>query len=209
MSQSPFKKTKLKVTVGPTQEPLGETIGMTLAKKSHKKVQKYELNEFLVLSLLGYGTFGSVLLVKHSQTESPYALKIIKKERVSIYTSKKQSEHISNEIEVLSHISDFDNSYYPKLHDTMNNDLGVYLLLDFIPGGELFSYLRTKLTIEEWGIQFYMAEVIVALEQLHSENIIFRDLKPENLIIDKDGHIKLVDFGFSKFLKEGEVTYTS
>jgi serine/threonine protein kinase len=192
----------------PTQDTLGETIGLTLAKKSNKKVQRYELNDFVVLSLLGYGTFGSVLLVKHSLNESPYALKMIKKDGVNIYSAKKQNEHISNEIEVLTHISEFENSFYPKLYDTMKNDNGVFLILDYIPGGELFTYLRTKLTIEESGIKFYMAEVVVALEQLHSENIIYRDLKPENLIINKDGHIKLVDFGFSKFLKEGEFTYT-
>ena len=91
----------------------------------------------------------------------------------------------------------------------MQDSFGFYYLLDFIPGGELASYLHGKLTISLSSIKFYMAEVIIALEQLHELEIVYRDLKTENIIIDKHGHIKLIDFGFSKILKEGKKTYTS
>jgi len=81
-------------------------------------------------------------------------------------------------------------------------------VLDFVPGGELFSFIKKKLVIEMEGIRFYMAEVIVALEELHKNKIVYRDLKLENIMIDSDGHIKLVDFGFAKVLKKDK-TYTN
>ena len=118
-------------------------------------------------------------------------------------------EHVRNEKEVLTIISEFKYNFYPKLYETLQDSKGLYFVLDFIQGGELFSYLRRKLTIPMDSIKFYMAEVIVALEQLHENDIIYRDLKPENIIIDREGHIKLVDFGFAKVLKEGDKTYTS
>jgi serine/threonine protein kinase len=82
-------------------------------------------------------------------------------------------------------------------------------VLDYVPGGELNSFIRSKLIIDQKGIQFYMAEVIIALEQMHKLGIVYRDLKTENIMIDKNGHVKLVDFGFSKILKDGDKTYTN
>jgi len=209
LSRSPARKTKLKTKASAKSLVNANSDEVCAIKKYFmKKVARHTLSSFLVLSLLGYGTFGSVILVKEPSAYHPYALKIIKSQ-ISIFSNKKQKEHVHNEIEVLTKISKFENNFYANLVDTMQDDNGNYLLLDYVPGGELFSYLRRKLTIEDKGIKFYMAEIIVALEQLHKNNIIYRDLKPENIIIDKDGHIRLVDFGFSKILKDGETTYTS
>ena len=71
------------------------------------------------------------------------------------------------------------------------------MLLEYLPGGELYQIMKKHMLNEE-GQRFYLAEVVLAIEKLHSMNIIYRDLKPENMLIDKHGHIKLIDFGFSK-----------
>lgn len=94
------------------------------------------------------------------------------------------------------------------MHETLQDSKCLYFILDFVPGGELFSFIKKKLVIDMEGIKFYMAEVIVALEELHKHKIVYRDLKLENIMIDSDGHIKLVDFGFAKILKKDK-TYTN
>lgn len=74
------------------------------------------------------------------------------------------------------------------------------MLLEYLPGGELFKRIKSQVYLSEADARFYLAEVVLAIDQLHQMNIIYRDLKPENVLIDKDGHIKLIDFGFSKSL---------
>ena len=81
--------------------------------------------------------------------------------------------------------------------------------MDFLAGGELFDHIRIEQRFSEERSQFIAAEIILALECLHQNNIIYRDLKPENVLIDSDGHIKLTDFGLSKIRKnDEEVAYT-
>ena len=82
--------------------------------------------------------------------------------------------------------------------DTLQDSLCLYLVIDYLPGGELFSLLKQQVFMSEDHSRFYIAEIIVAVETLHSMGIIYRDLKPENILIDKNGHIKLIDFGFAK-----------
>lgn len=82
--------------------------------------------------------------------------------------------------------------------DTLQDQLSLYLVIDYLPGGELFSLLKQQVFMSEEHSRFYIAEIIVAVETLHSMGIIYRDLKPENILIDKNGHIKLIDFGFAK-----------
>ncbi|EPQ05950.1 Serine/threonine-protein kinase PRKX [Myotis brandtii] len=74
------------------------------------------------------------------------------------------------------------------------------MLMEFVPGGELFSYLRTRGRFSNTAGQFYAAEIVCALDYLHGRGIVYRDLKPENILLDRDGHVKLTDFGFAKKL---------
>ncbi|XP_037591780.1 putative serine/threonine-protein kinase PRKY isoform X1 [Cebus imitator] len=74
------------------------------------------------------------------------------------------------------------------------------MLMEYVPGGELFSYLRNRGRFSSTTGLFYSAEIICAIEYLHSKEIVYRDLKPENILLDRDGHIKLTDFGFAKKL---------
>jgi len=75
------------------------------------------------------------------------------------------------------------------------------MILEYLPGGELFKLIRNKVMMTEVDSRFYIAEIVLAVEQLHQMGIIYRDLKPENVLLDKDGHIKLTDFGFAKQMK--------
>lgn len=89
-----------------------------------------------------------------------------------------------------------------RLHATMQDFSSVFLVMDFVEGGELFSLMRRLGKHPVLAAKFYAAEVLLALEYLHKQNVVYRDLKPENILIDREGHIKLVDFGFSKRITE-------
>ena len=82
--------------------------------------------------------------------------------------------------------------------ESMQDELHLYMVLDYLPGGELFKIIRQTGFVNEQDSKFYIAEIILAIDSLHQMGIIYRDLKPENILIDKDGHIKLIDFGFAK-----------
>lgn len=75
------------------------------------------------------------------------------------------------------------------------------MLLDYLPNGELFTLMRNQVFLSQEDCVFYVAEILLGVEQLHNENVVYRDLKPQNILLDKDGHIKLIDFGFAKQLK--------
>jgi serine/threonine protein kinase len=85
-----------------------------------------------------------------------------------------------------------------KLHFAFQTEHKLYLVVDFMAGGELFFYLRKYIRFTEDVVQFYAGEILLALEYLHTNKILYRDLKPENILLDEEGHIKLTDFGLSK-----------
>ena len=91
-----------------------------------------------------------------------------------------------------------DNPFIVKLHFAFQSPERLYFVIDFLNGGELFFHLRKEIRFNEPRSQFYAAEILIALECLHSNGIIYRDLKPENVILDAEGHLKLTDFGLSK-----------
>lgn len=134
-------------------------------------------------------------------TNSLYAMKVLKKEEIS---EKQQEIHTKAEREILEKIS---NPFIVKLHYAFQTPDKLYFVLDFVNGGELFTHLRKEKKFSEKRAKFYAAEIILALECLHENNIIYRDLKPENLLLDRDGHIKLTDFGLSK-VGSRKKTYT-
>lgn len=88
----------------------------------------------------------------------------------------------------------------PRRFWTCHDERFLYMLMEFVPGGELFSYLRNRGRFSNNAGLFYSAEIVCALEYLHSKEIVYRDLKPENILLDRDGHVKLTDFGFAKKL---------
>ena len=96
-----------------------------------------------------------------------------------------------------------------QLHYAFQNSEKLYFVIDFLNGGELFYHLRREQRFSEDRARFYAAEILIGLECLHKNGVIYRDLKPENVILDREGHVKLTDFGLSKIRKaQNEVTFT-
>ncbi|PRP75318.1 hypothetical protein PROFUN_05629 [Planoprotostelium fungivorum] len=131
---------------------------------------------------------------EHNLTGKFYCMKILNKTRIF---ALKQVEHIHNEKTVLSQLS---HPFIVKLYKTFKDNRSLYLLLEFIPGGEMFNYIRKAEKFTTEIARFYAAEIVLALEYMHNKNILYRDLKPENIMIDSEGHIRLADFGFGKYV---------
>eukprot|EP00484_Ammonia_sp_Unknown_P020043 CAMPEP_0197031174 /NCGR_PEP_ID=MMETSP1384-20130603/10257_1 /TAXON_ID=29189 /ORGANISM="Ammonia sp." /LENGTH=1169 /DNA_ID=CAMNT_0042460665 /DNA_START=118 /DNA_END=3627 /DNA_ORIENTATION=+ len=150
------------------------------------------LEEFQILGILGVGSFGRVSLVRDPKTKKTYSLKKVRKNKV-IETG--QQEHVRNERAVLATL---DSEFCCRLYGTYQDTLNIYFLMEPVLGGELFTVLRWNKRFSEKTARFYAACVVLAFEHLHFKNIIYRDLKPENLLISSNGYCKLVDFGFAK-----------
>ncbi|ESO03263.1 hypothetical protein HELRODRAFT_80468, partial [Helobdella robusta] len=142
----------------------------------------------------GTGTFGRVYLVQHMQTRSFRALKVLP---ISEIIRLKQVDHVQNEKEILFSV---EHPFIIKLLLTNHDPTFLYLLFEYVPGGELFSYLRNAGHFSNSTTQFYASQLVLVLEYLHLQNVVYRDLKPENLLLDSQGHLKVTDFGFAKKL---------
>ncbi|CAO3694173.1 unnamed protein product [Rhizopus stolonifer] len=165
-----------------------------------KSKPKLKLEDFNLLRTLGTGSFGRVHLSQSRHNNRYYAIKVLKKTEV---VRLKQVEHTNNEKHILESVA------YPflvNLWGTFQDDANLYMVMDYVPGGELFSVLRKSKRFPDHVAKFYATEVTLALEYLHSKNIIYRDLKPENLLLDASGHIKITDFGFAKYVPD--ITWT-
>ncbi|KAJ4198136.1 cAMP-dependent protein kinase catalytic subunit [Fusarium falciforme] len=153
---------------------------------------KYSLGDFDILRTLGTGSFGRVHLVQSKHNQRFYAVKVLKKAQV---VKMKQVEHTNDERRMLA---DVKHPFLITLWGTFQDIKNLYMVMDFVEGGELFSLLRKSGRFPNPVAKFYAAEVTLALEYLHSKNVIYRDLKPENLLLDRHGHLKITDFGFAK-----------
>ncbi|KAJ2895288.1 putative camp-dependent protein kinase catalytic subunit protein [Zalerion maritima] len=165
---------------------------------------KYQLSDFRRVRTLGTGTFARVCLVRPvNDPEKVYALKILRKTEV---IKLKQISHVQHERQILESVTSTHHPFITNLVGSFSDASCLYLLLEYVPGGELFSYLRKYRRFDEPSARFYVAEIVLVLEHLHEGQggVAYRDLKPENLLLDREGHVKLVDFGFAKRLgREG------
>ncbi|KAJ3280638.1 camp-dependent protein kinase catalytic subunit [Blyttiomyces sp. JEL0837] len=162
----------------------------------------YHLEDFHIVRRVGKGGFASVFLVRlKSSTGRYYALKAIKKADV---LKLKQEKQVMNEKNILKGIK---HSFIVELYQTFQDTFYLYMVLEYIDGGDLFSYLRRVQRFGEEDAKFYVAEVLISLQYLHSENIVYRDLKPENILLDTTGHIKLADFGFAKIVRHSTQSF--
>ena len=159
------------------------------------------ISDYEKLETVGLGSFGRVRLVRNKNTNKVYVMKILKKVEI---IRLKQIDHIYSEYNILSFLN------HPFIIQLMGINFDdpkyLYFLLEYVPGGELFTLLRKKQMFPLEQAKFYIAHIITIFEYIHSKNIIYRDLKPENILITKKGYLKLTDFGFAKVI-EGR-TYT-
>ncbi|XP_060106997.1 cGMP-dependent protein kinase 2-like isoform X1 [Heteronotia binoei] len=154
--------------------------------------------------ILGTGGFGTVELVCYTNEGQDhfFALKRLRKDHI---VQKRQQEHVLMEKKVLQESR---SPFIVRLYGTFRDSRHVYLLLEFCQGGELWAKLREARYFSEPVAVFCSACVVEALDYLHNQGIVYRDLKPENLMLDAKGYVKLVDFGFAKALNPGEKTYS-
>ncbi|CAE8726838.1 unnamed protein product, partial [Polarella glacialis] len=149
---------------------------------------------------LGTGAFGRVRFVTHKASGKYYALKTLKKAAI---IKMKQVDHIVSEKAILEKLNHpFIVNMYGSFHDARY----IFMILEYIVGGEFFTHLRKAGRFENEQSCFYGAQIAAIFEYCHSLNIVYRDLKPENILINADGYVKLTDFGFAKFIEHR--TYT-
>jgi serum/glucocorticoid-regulated kinase 2 len=165
--------------------------------------KKISVNDFDLLAVVGKGSFGKVLQVRKKDTGKIYAMKVLKKQHL---VARKQVAHTITERNVLEGI---DHPFVVSLRFAFQTDEKLYMVLDYFTGGELFLHLKNEGRFSESRARLYAAEIILALECLHKNDIIYRDLKPENLLLDNEGHIRLTDFGLSKdSIKDDGLSHT-
>ena len=159
-----------------------------------KKRQKISIFDFVPIKIIGKGAFGEVRLCKYIPTDDIVAIKKMKKEEMH---KKNQVLHVRAERDVLSEAK---NQWIVELKFSFQDQNYLYLGMEYLPGGDLMTLLMARDILPEQDAKFYAAEMVLAIESVHDMGCIHRDLKPDNVLIGKDGHIKLSDFGLSKKL---------
>ncbi len=155
----------------------------------------YGPEDFQILKLIGKGTFGQVYQVRKKDTKRIYAMKVLQKK---VIVQKKEVAHTVGERNILVRTAMADSPFIVGLKFSFQTPTDLYLVTDYMSGGELFWHLQKEGRFDEKRAKFYIAELILALQHLHMHDIVYRDLKPENILLDANGHIALCDFGLSK-----------
>lgn len=156
-----------------------------------------KLDDFDLDRTIGTGSFGRVMIVYNKRDRSQrYAMKMLKKDNI---VKMKQVEHTLNEKKILASI---DFPFVVKLASSFKDNSNLYMVLEYVSGGEMFTHLRRTGRYSEENACFYASQIVLTFEYLHYLNIVYRDLKPENVLYDSSGYIKITDFGFAKTIKD-------
>ena len=167
---------------------------------THQTIKDVGVDDFKLIRVIGRGSYGKVCLVQFKKTNDLYAMKSLKK---NVLLDEDQVESTLLEKKILQSI---DHPFLVGMVFCFQTEERVYFVLPFIRGGELFQHLRQNKYFPEEKVKFYAAIIGLSLEYLHKKGIIYRDIKPENILLDEDGYLKLIDFGMAKILKDDEIT---
>lgn len=180
----------------------GAMIHLKLEYQIGKK--KLTPDDFVFMTVLGEGSFGKVMQVRKKDNQQLYAMKVLKKQHL---IDREEVDHTLAERKVLE--MNKNNAFLVGLKYSFQTDTKLYLLLDYVPGGELFNHLQIEQFFSEERSLFYTAQLVLALEFLHKNDIMYRDLKPENVLLDFTGYLALTDFGLCKMgMKHDTHTWT-
>lgn len=158
------------------------------------KRNKIYVADFELFTIIGRGAFGEVRLCREKTTGNIYAMKkLIKSEMLR----RGQVEHVKAERNLLAEVA---SDYIVKLHYSFHDAEYLYLVMEYLPGGDMMNLLMREEVLTETVARFYIAEAVLAIESIHKHNYIHRDIKPDNLLLNKNGHLKLSDFGLCKSL---------
>ncbi|KAL7548649.1 hypothetical protein ACHAWF_011919 [Thalassiosira exigua] len=174
-------------------------------KDSHQ-TQRFNMDDYDIKRTLGVGAFGFVKLVKwkfapKDSADSLYALKCVSKQKIE---ELKQQEKIKREEDIMKSLV---HPFIARCYNVMEDERGKYFLMEALCGGELCELLYNETQFPEGWSAFYSASVLAAFAHMHERKIAYRDLKPENLVLDTAGYVKIVDFGLAKIISNGQ-TYT-
>jgi len=161
-------------------------------RQDSRGIERVGPDSFVFVERLGKGSFGEVFLVKHRQTNKTYAMKILRKSKI---INGSLLRYAVTERNVLSYIN---HPYIVSLHYAFQTQPYLVLVLQFAPGGNLQHLIDRERRLQEPLARLYAAEILLGLCHLHERHIVFRDLKPDNIVIDEIGHALLTDFGLSK-----------
>ncbi|KXJ91749.1 serine/threonine protein kinase, AGC family [Microdochium bolleyi] len=173
--------------------PTGEIYVECYYQRTEKK--HYGPDDFQILRLIGKGTFGQVYQVRKKDTGRIYAMKVLSKK---VIVQKKEVAHTVGERNILVRTAMTESPFIVGLKFSFQTSNDLFLVTDYMSGGELFWHLQKEGRFDEKRAKFYIAELILAIQHLHKNDIVYRDLKPENILLDANGHIALCDFGLSK-----------
>eukprot|EP00250_Pteridium_aquilinum_P013553 c21415_g1_i1 orf=717-1763(+) len=154
--------------------------------------RKMGVDDFDLLTIIGRGAFGEVRLCREKTTGHVYAMKKLKKSEM---LRRGQVEHVKAERNLLAEV---DSNCIVKLYCSFQDEEYLYLIMEYLPGGDMMTLLMRKDTLTEDEARFYVGQAVLAIESIHKHNYIHRDIKPDNLLLDKHGHMKLSDFGLCK-----------
>ncbi|OMJ69442.1 hypothetical protein SteCoe_32837 [Stentor coeruleus] len=177
------------VSAGPSFDNSSKVLSRSKTMNNYDKITP---SKFLVMKKLGKGSFGEVFLVCKQDTNQLYAMKVLQKDKI---ISQKLIKYALTERNVLSYMK---HPFIVTLNFAFQTIDKLFLILNYCPGGDLGSHLSIEKRFTEYRARIYLCEIILAIEELHKHNIIFRDLKPDNVVLDEDGHALLTDFGLSK-----------
>ncbi|KAL6564486.1 hypothetical protein OROMI_015936 [Orobanche minor] len=160
----------------------------------YMRLQRHKMgaDDFELLTMIGKGAFGEVRVCRERTTGSVYAMKKLKKSEM---LRRGQVEHVKAERNLLAEV---DSNCIVKLYCSFQDDEFLYLVMEYLPGGDVMTLLMRKDTLSEDEARFYIAETVLAIESIHKHNYIHRDIKPDNLLLDRHGHLRLSDFGLCK-----------
>ncbi|KAJ6790785.1 serine/threonine-protein kinase tricorner-like [Iris pallida] len=160
----------------------------------YMRLQRHKMGveDFELLTMIGKGAFGEVRVCREKTTGNVYAMKKLKKSEM---LRRGQVEHVRAERNLLAEV---DSNCIVKLYCSFQDNEFLYLIMEYLPGGDMMTLLMRKDTLTEDEARFYVGETVLAIESIHKHNYIHRDIKPDNLLLDKYGHLKLSDFGLCK-----------
>ncbi|KAJ1970919.1 serine/threonine protein kinase [Dimargaris xerosporica] len=198
MGRSPSQPSRTTTPMDRSRSTPNTQAGSTTPHSPRCQPTKRTVEDFTFGRILGEGSYSTVMVGTEKDTGKEYAVKILDKRHI---IKEKKSKYVNIERDTLSRLS---HPFVVRLHYAFQDSASLYFVLDLARNGELLSLIRQVKQFPEEGARFYLAEIIVAVEYLHSKNVIHRDLKPENILLDEAMHIKLTDFGTAKLTDNTE-----
>jgi len=163
---------------------------------------KVTRHDFEQIKVIGRGAFSRVILVRKKDTGRLYAMKIMRKDKLA---REQKVKPIINERKIMEKIS---HPFIIKLYWSFQSKTELFFVMDLCTGGEMFFHLGKVQKFTEERAKFYFAELLLGFEYLHSKDVVYRDIKPENILIDVDGHVKIADFGLSKVIPKRQRSHS-